>query len=135
MDKKKNIKYNDSTDLRPDGERILDAPLVHMDLNEYSKTIKSEKAWKEKDRNAITVFKTDAMSMVLIALHKNAVLERHTANGTLNVQVLNGEIDFATDHQKINMKQGQVIALHAGVPHEVSAIKESVLLLTIAMNA
>ena len=48
MDNNDSVKYNDQTDLRPEGERILDAPLVHMDLNEFSKTIKSEKPGKKK---------------------------------------------------------------------------------------
>ncbi len=131
MDNNDHVKYNDQTDLRPEGERLLDAPLVHMDLNEFSKTIKSEKAWKEKDRNAITVYKTDGMRIVLIALHKGAILEKHTANGNISVQVLDGEIKFSTDDQTVTLKEGQALALHKNIPHEVTAIKEAIFLLTL----
>ena len=131
MDNNEEVKFNNPTDLRPEGERILNAPLVHMDLNEFAKMIKSEKAWKEKDRNAMTVYKSDGMRMVLIALHKNAVLERHTANGIISVQVLDGEINFSTDDQTVNLQESQAIALHKMIPHEVTAIKESVILLTL----
>ena len=131
MDNNESVKYNDQTNLRPEGERILDAPLVHMDLKEFSKTIKNEKTWKEKDRNAMTVYKTDGMRIVLIALHKGAILEKHTANGIISVQVLEGEINFSTEEQTINLKDGQAIALHQNIPHEVSAVKESVFLLTL----
>lgn len=131
MENDEGVKYNDQTDLRPEGERILDAPLVHIDLKDFSKTIKSEKAWKEKDRNAITVYKTDGMRMVLIALHKGAVLEKHIANGTINIQVLEGEIDFSTPDQSIKLNEGKVIALHKNIPHEITAIKESIILLTL----
>ena len=134
MDKDEYVKFNNPTDLRPEGERILDAPLVRMDLKEFTKTIKTEKAWKEKDRNAMTVYKTDGMRMVLIALHKGAVLERHTANGNISVQVLDGEIDFSTDDQTVNLKEGQAVALHKMIPHEVSAIKEAVILLTLGTS-
>lgn len=132
MDNNENVKYNDPTELRPKGERILNAPLVHMDLKEFTKTIKSEKAWKEKDRNAMTVYKTDGMRIVLIALHKGAVLERHTANGIINVQVMDGEIDFSTDDQTVRLIEGQVVALHKMIPHVVTAVKESVFLLTLS---
>lgn len=134
MENEEQVKFNNPTELRPEGERILDAPLVHMDLKEFTKTIKSEKAWKEKDRNAMTVYKTDGMRMVLIAFHKGAVLERHTANGVISVQVLEGEINFSTDIQTVNLKEGQIIALHRMIPHEVSAVKESVILLTLNTN-
>ena len=131
MNNDESVKYNDQTDLRPEGERIINAPLVHMDFKEFSKTIKSEKTWKEKDRNAITVYKTDGMRMVLIALHKGAILEKHTANGNISVQVLEGEINFSTEDQTVTLKEGQAIALHKNIPHEVTAIKESVFLLTL----
>ena len=130
-DEQDSVKYNDQTALRPEGERLLDAPMVHMDLKEFIKTIKSEKAWKEKDRNAITIYKTNGMRMVLIALHKNAVLEKHTANGIISVQVLEGEISFSTEVQTLHLKVGQAVALHKGLLHEVTGITESVFLLTL----
>ena len=131
MDNNEDVRFNNPTDLRPEGERILNAPLVHMDLNEFAKTIKNEKTWKEKDRNAMTIYKTDGMRMVLVALHKGAILERHTANGVISVQVLDGEINFSTDDQTINLKEGQAIALHKMIHHQLTAVKESVFLLTL----
>ena len=131
MDNNEDVKFNNPTHLRPEGDRILNAPLVHMDLNEFTKTIKNEKTWKEKDRNAMTIYKTDGMRMVLVALHKGAILERHTANGIISVQVLDGEINFSTDDQTVNLKEGQAIALHKMIHHEVTAVKESVFLLTL----
>ena len=83
-------KFNEATKQRPQGERTLDASLVTIDLNYFTKQIKDEKAWKESDRNAITVFKTNGMRIVLIALHKNAEMTKHTADGIISVQVLEG---------------------------------------------
>ncbi len=71
------------------------------------------------------------MRIVLIALHEDAVLKKHTADGIISVQVLEGEIIFSTDDQSVVIKQGQMIALHKGLPHSVKAIKESVFLLTL----
>ena len=65
-------KFNKATTQRPQGNRVMDAPLVTIDLRSFTKQIRDEKAWKESDRNAITVFKTDGMRIVLIALHKDA---------------------------------------------------------------
>ena len=125
-------KYNKSTDMRPEGERLLDAPLVHIDIAGFSMQLKKESTWNNSDRNAITFCKTNGLRMVLIALHEGAVIAKHTAAGTLSVQVLEGEIIFATDEQSVVLKKEQMIALHKGLPHSVTALKESVFLLTLA---
>lgn len=128
------IKYNESTELRPEGERVLDAPLVSINIPEFIKQLKSEPAWENSDRNSMTVYKTDGLRIVLIALHKDAELKRHNAEGIISVQVLDGKINFNTDDSSVEIKNGQMIALHKGLHHSVTAIKESVFLLTLTTS-
>ncbi|CAN5542477.1 hypothetical protein BH11BAC5_BH11BAC5_50890 [soil metagenome] len=125
------IKNNESTDLRPEGDRLMDAPLVSMDIPKFIQQLKEEVTWQNNDRNAMTVYKTNGLRIVLIALHEDAILKEHTADGIISVQVLEGEIIFMTDGQSVIIKKGQVIALHKGLPHSVKAIMESVFLLTL----
>ncbi len=129
------IKYNESTELRPQGERVIDAPLVKINITKFIKQLKSESAWKKNDRNAMTVYKADGMRIVLMALHKKAKLKRHTADGIISVQLLQGKITFATDDKSVELKKGQMITLHKKVPHSVTAIKKSVFLLTVAISS
>ena len=89
-------KSNDATPQRPEGERTLNAPLVEMNLQEFMEQIKNEPTWVDSDRNSITIFKSDAMRIVLIGLHEHAELKPHKANGTISVQVLAGKIKFTT---------------------------------------
>jgi quercetin dioxygenase-like cupin family protein len=128
------IKQNESTDLRPEGARVLDAPLVSIDLIDFIETIKKEPAWKNKDHNAITVYKTNGLRLVLMAMRKEAVLPRHTADGILSLQVLEGKINFTTDDKSVILEKGQMIALHKDLAHSVTAIKESVFLLTLTTS-
>ena len=127
-------KYNESTDLRPEGERVLDAPLVNIDIGRFITQIKKETAWDNSDRNAITVYKTNGLRIVLVALHEGAVMAKHTAAGIISVQVLEGEINFTADEQSVILKKEQMIALHKGLPHSVTALKESVFLLTLTTS-
>ncbi len=124
-------KFNDATNQRPQGERIMDATLVTIDLSSFTKQIREEKQWKESDRNAITVFKTDGMRIVLIALHKDAEMTKHTAEGIISVQVLEGQMLFTTEEQSIELASGQMLALHKNVPHSVLAKEETIFLLTL----
>lgn len=125
-------KHNESTELRPEGGRLMDAPVVPMNVPEFIRQIKDEPAWKKSDRNAITIYKTNGMRIVLIALHEDAVMEKHTTNGVVSVQVLDGEVAFNTNENSIVLRKGEMIALHRNVPHSVAATKESVFLLTVS---
>jgi quercetin dioxygenase-like cupin family protein len=124
-------KHNESTELRPEGGRLMDAPVVTIDIPKFIKQIKNEPAWEKNDRNAMTIYKTNGMRIVLIALHEDAVLEKHTTNGIVSVQVLDGEINFNTEDHSVALRKDEMIALHRNVPHSVAAIKESVFLLTV----
>ena len=125
-------KFNEATQNRPQGERPIDSPLLLINLPALIKQIKEEEAWSKNDRNAITVFKTTGMNIVLIALHSHAELKTHTAPGTISVQVLEGTIKFNTTDESLEIKKGQLLTLHAGVSHSVLAVEESVFLLTMA---
>lgn len=126
------VKFNDSTNLRPEGERILDAPLVSIDLNDFCNQVKKEKPFRESDRNAMTVYKNSQMRIVLIALHEDTIIPRHKAEGVISVHVLDGKIKFSTDSEEMEMGPGRMVTLHKGIPHTVKGLKESVFLLTIA---
>lgn len=121
---------NEPTPQRPGGRRILDAPMVTIDLELLVKQIKEEEAWKEKDRNAITVYNTNGMSVVIMALHNGAELKRHQAQGIITVQVLEGKMKFVTDEETVERSKGQMLTLHEKIPHSVLALEETVFLLT-----
>lgn len=128
------IKYNEATPQRPEGDRSIDAALVAIDLPAFVKQIKEESTWKESDRNAITVFKTNGLRIVLIALHKDAEMARHTADGIITVQVLEGQMQFNTEWRSVELGKGQMLALHERIPHSVLALKETIFLLTLTTS-
>ena len=127
-------KSNDPTPQRPEPEagRPLDAPLLVFDLPALLAQVRQEPAYRTSDRNALTVFKTDGMRIVLLALHAGAELKTHTAPGIISVQVLEGRLMFRTAEQATELAQGQLLTLHAGIPHSVTAVTEAVFLLTLA---
>ncbi|MDQ6843566.1 MAG: cupin domain-containing protein, partial [Bacteroidota bacterium] len=127
-------KSNEATPLRPEGDRLLNASLVEIDLNKFIAQLKEEITWADSDRNSISVFKSDNMAVVLIGLHAKAELKTHIAKGHINVQVLDGEIKFTAQEQTISMKKGVMISLQENIPHSVLAVKESFFLLTMMNN-
>lgn len=125
-------KHNEATINRPDGDRPVDSPLLLIDLPLLIKQIKTEDAWSKNDRNAITAFKTDGMRIVLVALHKDAEMQTHSAEGVVSIQVIDGKIKLKTDEASVEVNEGQVLTLHSGISHSVLAIEETTFLLTMA---
>lgn len=128
-------KSNDATPLRPEGDRVIDAPLLEMNLDGFITQIKNEVTWKESDRNSLTIFKSKTMRIVLMGLHESAELKPHKANGVISVQVLEGKINFSAEEQSCILEKGKMIALHENIVHSVTALKDSFFLLTLSMNA
>ena len=122
----------DDTVNRPEGERTIDAPYVTIDLPQYIEQIKNEKMWQERDHNAITVFKDDQLTVVLVAMHPKAEIRTRRPKHLWTVQVLNGGVQLIINEEERTLKKGQMAVLHAGIPYCLQAQEESLLLLTVA---
>lgn len=125
-------KTSDSTPMRPEGERVLNAPLVQIDLNKYMEQIKSETTWENSSYNSMTLFKSKAMRIVFIGMHEKAVLKTHATNAVISVQTVAGKVNFITEEQSVELNKGQMVTLQPMIPHSVEAQEESFFLLTLS---
>ena len=123
-------KRNEATINRPEGDRVLDAPYVFINIPDFIRQLKSEEAWQKNDRNAITVYKTGRVTMVLTCLHAKAVLKNNLVDGIFTIQVLEGIIRVTTPDGDVDMQAHQVVAFHQLVDHSICALMDSVVLLT-----
>lgn len=124
-------KYNEATINRPEGDRQVDAPLVLVDIPSFIEQLKSEKAWDENDRNSITVFKSDKLRIVIVALHKNAEMHTEHPKNILNIQMLKGKIKLYVNEKSTVIEKEQILVLHENIPYRIEAVKKSVFLLTV----
>jgi quercetin dioxygenase-like cupin family protein len=123
------MKRNEATLNRPEGDRVIDAPYVYMNLGRFIKQIKNEETWDKSDRNGITIFKTDNVTTVLTCLHKDALIKDNSVDGIFQVQVLDGRIRVTTADGDMEIEEGEMIVFHPGIRHTIEALKKSSLLL------
>ena len=128
-------KFNDDTPNRPHGARVLDAPMVRINLTEYSAQIRTEAAWLNGDRNAITVLHNPHMRIVLVALKEGAEMTRHSVDAALSIHILSGRLWIEGESHSFSADEGEIVAMHPALSHYVFAEKESLFLLTLAGNA
>ena len=125
------IKSNEATLGRPAGHRPIDASNMLADIKNYINAIKEEETWKKSDRNAITIFKSSGITIVLSGLRENAVIDDYNHGGITTVQVLTGNILFTADGEQKEVTQGQLVITHRDGNYFIKATEESFLLLII----
>jgi quercetin dioxygenase-like cupin family protein len=123
-------KRNEATRNRPEGDRVLDALYVMVDIPDFLRQLKEEKAWEKNDRNGITVFKTTFMTMVLTVMHDKAVIKDNKVDGLLTIQVIEGSLRITTLDGDFELKEKQLVSIHANETHTIESLGESAFLLT-----
>jgi hypothetical protein len=124
-------KFNESTINRPGGDRLLNAPFVISDLDAYIRQITQENAWFKNDRNAITLFKGDHVTVVLVALHEAAQIQPPSPSSGIGVlHLLSGELSIEIEGQMFTVKRNQIVSFHEQLQYYIAATEESIFLLT-----
>jgi quercetin dioxygenase-like cupin family protein len=128
------IKRNEATRNRPEGDRVLDASYVFTDIPAFVAQLESEKAWDKNDRNSITVFKSGNITVVISMLKENATIVENVIDGYISIQVIKGKVDVNTPDGDVGATNHQLISLRPHVAHSVTALEDSILLLTTVTN-
>jgi quercetin dioxygenase-like cupin family protein len=115
-------------------EYSLDAPLLTFDISMLLAQLKHEDLWRTGKRNAMTLLKGHGLRVVLILLHAGIAIPSHQAESPLSMQVVEGCLQVRTDSDSVILKKGHMLALQAGIRHDVEALEESALLLTLATS-
>ena len=125
----------DATYNRPLGDRLVNAPIVRMNIQECIGQLKTEISWEQGDRNAITILHSDFQRVVLVALKEGAEMKRYKVDGAMNIHLLNGRVWIESELQSFSVDESDIAALEPGLSHSIFAEKESVLLLTFSGNS
>jgi quercetin dioxygenase-like cupin family protein len=106
-------------------------PFMEFDLEAEVHRLKAETTWTT-GHNARTLAKYDDLRVVLIALQRDARLPEHQAEGRISVHVISGHVQMRASGRTFNLRTGGLVTFDPGIRHDVTAIDESAILLTIA---
>lgn len=69
-----------------------------------------------------------------ILLKRGQVMKEHKTKYPIVVHILQGEIDFGVLGEVKNLNEGAIIALEGNVPHDLTALQDSVVRLTLSKH-
>ena len=124
-----------STRPHPESARPLHGPLQSFDLQEEVDRLRAERAWREGERNAITLRKGEGMNVVLLVMKEGDRLGEHSAPGPMTLMVNEGRIRFSAADEEVEAEAGTLLACDAGVRHSVEALGDAVCLLNVVTGS
>jgi quercetin dioxygenase-like cupin family protein len=110
----------------------LDASLMDFNLAKEIMELHQEGTWMRTGHNSKTLVKQPDFRILLIALQKGGRLEEHKADARISIHTLSGHVRLQLPGQAVDLPAGHLLALDRGIRHDVEAVEESALLLTIS---
>src|SRR4029077_8164998 len=111
----------------------LAEPLLHIDLERELQQLRLEDSWRrETGRSSKTLAKYPDFRIVLILMKASTRMRQHRAQGRISIQQLKGQVCLHLADRKVHVSAGHLLVLDCGVLHDVEALEESALLLTIS---
>ena len=110
----------------------LTAPLMDFNLIKEVAQLHDEEAWLRTGRNSKTLVKQPDFRIVLIALQKGGHLEEHSADARISIQTLSGHVKLQLPEETVDLPSGHLLVLDRALEHDVEALEESAILLTIS---
>ena len=107
-------------------------PLLSFNLQAELERLRAEEHLWQAGRNAKTLVKYPNLRIVLIGLRPGAHMAEHHAAGPISIQVVSGHVLTRAAGKVFDLYQGQFLSMEVQVPHDVEAVDESAVLVTIA---
>ena len=111
----------------------LAEPLLQIDLERELQQLRGAVSrQRETGRSSKTLAKYPDFRIVLILMKGGTQMRQHRAEGRISIQQLKGQVCIHLADRKVNVSAGHLLVLDCGVLHDVEALEESALLLTIS---
>jgi quercetin dioxygenase-like cupin family protein len=112
----------------------LTGTALTFDLAAEAQKLKNEPPWQEHGHNAKTLVKHSDVRVVLIALRAGARMQEAKTDQCVTLHALTGRLRVHLPSQAIDLPAGALIALDHTVVHDVEALDESVLVMTLGWS-
>lgn len=112
--------------------RPLTAPFLTFDLADQLAEMRTEEGYSRSGRSGRTLAKSGRFRATLVVMARGNVIGTHQADSPMTLQVLSGHIRFRSGEGDQELRSGQLLFFGPGEAHDLTAVEESSLLLTLS---
>ena len=105
--------------------------VADFDLAEELNTLHQDPGWAERGRARRTLAQHRGLRVVLIALRQGKLLRAHHLPGPVTMLMVEGDAVIWAEARAFRMRVGRLVSLEPKVEHQVEAINDCGLLVTI----
>jgi quercetin dioxygenase-like cupin family protein len=113
-------------------ERYLSEPCRCFELAKEVDSLRRDIGWRRDGHSARTLVKHDDLRVVLIALTQGARMGEHVADARASILTVAGSVRVWVGERAVALPLGGLLVLDRGITHDVEALEESAILLTLA---
>jgi len=108
--------------------------VIRKSIHDELEKLKDAESWqRETGRSSETIVKYPEFRIVLIRMKPGSYMSHHRAEGPISVHAILGKIRVHLPDDRVEeLVQGDLLAIEHGLEHDVEALEESAILLTIA---
>ena len=118
-----------NTSARPAGGHLAPASVHHLQLDELADGLIARLPGHR--RQTETLARESGVSVVLMAMEAGDALDEHAAKGAVTIHLLRGHASLAAEGSDRELRPGDLVMLQPGVRHDILAVEQSVVLLTL----
>ena len=90
--------------------------------------------YNEKKPSISVLLETETSKEIRIVFKKGQLMREHKTPFPIVVEIYKGAIDFGVNGTRQQLSAGSLIALEGGIPHDLTALKNSVVRLSLSKN-
>jgi quercetin dioxygenase-like cupin family protein len=113
-------------------QRPLSEPMMKFDLQPTLQELRADDSYRRSGRLGRTLARSGRLRLTLVALNAGVEVGTHQADSPMTLQVLEGRIGFRVNGESHELSTGQVLFFGPGEAHDIRALDESALLLTLS---
>lgn len=103
-----------------------------VDLRAEADALRHSSLWQERGQSSRTLLKQPGLRLVLIALRSGSRIPQHSTHLRLCLQTLAGHVQLTLPDQTIDLAAGRLLVLDRAIPHDVVALQDSEILLSLS---